>query len=220
MDALNLSNMEDFEMNFDKEILGYSKNISNVILFSALNWLDDVSTFTQREGEAWDSIVAELFREYWLFVVDILLNNGQGLTEDDYSNKIKNTIIDIETQYSPDKVSKSKIKSLIQNKLYQSFLGNLKKLNGQVGSSTYRLIVHGVIQEVLGKVFQQAYKQEFGMQKRIYDPVFGEIVESMSLRINDNFRFLINYFKNDIDQFLTVIEFLSRLTFKTAKRSS
>lgn len=205
MDQVSLNDLEDFEMNFDREILSNSKTISNVILFSAVNWLDDISNFTQREGSKWDNIVITLFKEFWRFIADICVHNGQGLTEDDYSNKIKNIMIDIENLHSPDKVTKSKIKSLIQNKLYQSFLLNLRKLHTTPEPATYRLVVHGVIQEIQGKYFQQVYKGEFGLRKRIYDPEYSEIMENLVQTNNDNLKALISIFKNEFYLFFKVI---------------
>ncbi len=196
--------MEDFEMNFDRETMTYSKNISNVVLFAALNSLDDISTFTQAEGSNWDSIIVDLFKEFWRFLLAIIISNGQELTEDDYSNNIKNIIIEIDTQHVPEKVSKYKIKSLVQHKLYQFFIGSLKKLNSTPETSSYRLIIHGVMHEFQGKNFQAVYRNEFGLRKRLYDPEYSEVLELLVQKNNENLKYLINYFKNEFEVYLRV----------------
>ena len=196
--------MEDFEMNFDRETMTYSKNIANVVLFAALNALDDISTFTQAEGSNWDAIVVDLFKEFWRFLLAIVINNGQELTEDDYTNKVKNIIIEIDSQHVPEKVSKYKIKSLVQHKLYQFFVASLKRLNSTPDTSSYRLIIHGVMQEFQGKNFQAVYRNEFGLRKRLYDPEYSEVLELLTQKNNENLKYLINYFKNEFELYLRV----------------
>ena len=196
--------MEDFEMNFDREIMSYSKNISNVILFAAINSLDDISTFTQREGSNWDHVVVDLFKEFWRFLMSILVNSGQDLTEEDLSFKIKNILMEIENQYTPEKMSKYKIKGTIQNNIYQGFLSNLKKLYVTPEAGSFRIIVNGVILEVQGKYFQMVYKNEFGLRKRIYEPEFAEVLELLVHKSSENLKFLISYYKNEFEVYLRV----------------
>lgn len=209
MDDANLSNLEGFEMNFDREIMTYSKNITNVVLFGGLNWLDDVSQFCQREGSDWDNLVTDLFKEFWKATISIIIHYGQDLTEDDICNKIKNTLIEIENEHSPDKVSKSKIKSMVQNKLYQLFLTNIKKLNSEPDSCSFRLILHVVLQEIQGKTFQMVYKNEFGAKKRLYESEFSDIVDNMTHNCNENLVNLISFAKSELKDTLLVSLFNS-----------
>lgn len=191
-------------MNFDREIMTNSKNITNVLLFGGISWLDDVAQFSQREGSSWDTLVTDLFKEFWRFIFSIVVHFGQNLTEDDFCNKIKNILIDIENEHAPDKVSKSKIKSLVQNKLYQLFLNSLKKLNNEPESCSFRLILHGVLNEIQGKSFQNVYRNEFGLRKRLYEPEFAEIVETMVQSCNENLVNLVNISKNELQNLVSV----------------
>lgn len=191
-------------MNFDREILTYSKNITNVVMFGGLNWLDDVSQFCHGEGSQWDGLITELFKEFWRATVSIIVHYGQDLTEDDICNRIKNTLIDIENEHSPDKVSKSKIKSMVQNKLYQLFLSNIRKLNSEPDSCSFRLILHEVLNEIQGKTFQMVYKNEFGTKRSLYESEFSDIVEKMPHNSNENLVNLISFAKSELKCSLTV----------------
>lgn len=204
VDSVNLNNLEDFEMNFDREIMSYSKNITNVVLFGCLNWLDDVAQYTQLQGSAWDELATDLFKEFWKFIISIIVHAGQDLTEDDLCNKIKNIMIDIENEHSPDKVSKSKIKSLVQNKLYQTFLTNLKKLNTEQETGCFRLILHGIVNEIQGKSFQLVYRNEFGSKKRLYESDFSSIMDGLVKSSNENLVNIISLGKNELENNLNV----------------
>lgn len=204
VDSANLNHLEDFEMNFDREVMANSKNITNVVLFCCLNWLDDISLYTQRQGGSWDEVVVDLFKEFWKFVMSIIVHAGQDLTEDDFCNKIKNLLVDIENEHSPDKVSKSKIKSLVQNKLYQLFLTDLKRLTTEQETGSFRLILHGVINEIQGKSFQLVYRNEFGSKKRLFDADYSSIMEGMVKHSNENLVNLISVSKNDLENQLRV----------------
>lgn len=199
IDQVSLSHLEDFEINYEREVNTYSKYITHVILFAGLNWLEDTSIFLKREGSSWDSIVGDLFQEFWRFVLDIVVTNGQGMTEDDYTNKIKNILIDIENTHSPDKVSKSKLKSHVQNKLYQTFLVSIKNLNMQSDNPTYRLISHYLLLEIHGKNFQQNLRQGFGIRKRTFESELSPLGEHIVEMMNKNMKCIISVMRNELD---------------------
>lgn len=208
LDQVCLSHLEDFEINYEREVSTHSKYITHVILFAGLNWLEDITVFIKKEGTAWDSIVGELFQEFWRFVLDIIVTNGQGLTEDDYTNKIKNILIDIENAHSPDKVSKSKLKSHVQNKLYQTFLLSIKNLNSLGDNPTYRLIAHYLLLEIHGKNFQQNLRQGFGLRKRTFESELISLGESIVEMMNKNMRCIISVMRNELDGQVSVSIFL------------
>lgn len=191
-------------MNYDREIMAFSKNITNVVLFCCLNWIDDITLYTQRQGASTDDLVTDLFKEFWRFILSIIIHSGQDLTEDEFCNKIKNILIDIENEHTPDKVSKSKIKSLVQNKLYQTFLSDLKRLNSEPETGSFKLILHGIVNEFQGKSFQLVYKNEFGTRKRIFEQEFSTIMDGIGRTVNENLVNLISVSKNELEFSLNV----------------
>lgn len=201
LDQLNLSAMEDFEMNFDREINSYSKVICSVILFCAMNWADDISRFLKTESAESDRAAIELFREFWKFIFEIVANQGQGLTEDDYLGKIQKIIMEAESADRPERASKPKN---VHTKLYVSYLASLKDLKVELERPLFKLVVHGVLLEIQGKNFQQAYKSEFGGRKELLQEEFNLIMDKISHTVNDNLKKLLSTFKDDIDVALQV----------------
>ena len=197
LDQLNLSSMEDFEMNFDREINSYGKVICSVALFCAMNWVDDISRFIKAEGAESDRIVSELFREFWKFIFEIIASQGNSLTEEDYLSKIKKIIMEAESPDRPERASKPKN---VHTKLYTGYLNSLRELKTEPEKPIFKLVIHGVLLEIQGKNFQQVYRSEFSQRRDLLQEEFASVIEKMSHITNDNLKKILCAFKDELDR--------------------
>ena len=172
-------NLDIFELNFDREMSNTAKQITQTILLSSINFVNDMKTVISLGRQVWNMRLSQMYGNFWRLTKSVLVDFGQGLNEDDLLEVPKSILFSIEASSQDERVSKSKVLGLIKNKVYYGLLEDLKQLRSTKDTIFMILLMIKVFGEIKGATFGgplvESYEDErLGLFSVVFKDVVGD----------------------------------------------